>query len=61
MGRILPGGREGRESQEGHPHRRDKAIGIGELSVLMELGFLWEERQTEVTSGGNETIALLMW
>lgn len=45
MGRILPGGRERGEIQEGRPDKRGKAVSIGELSVLMELGLLLKERQ----------------
>lgn len=45
MGRILPGGRERGEIQEGRPDKRGKAVSIGELSVLMKLGLLLKERQ----------------
>lgn len=37
--------RRKREPEKECPDKRDKAISIGELSVLMELGFLWKERQ----------------
>lgn len=33
-------------SQGGLPDRRKKAISVRRLSVWMELGLLWKERQT---------------
>lgn len=58
MGRILPVGREGRESQEGLPGRRGKAISVGGLSMLVELGFLWKERQKLTQRNSKDSIAL---